>query len=106
MHGDHVEGGVEINVSSDSAPTTSSSFARKLKKKWTNFALLGYSAGFLLAAIISLGVGAFACALIWYDFQRGAAFSISGWAQSVITFIMGAWITDRPRLFKKKSDHE
>jgi hypothetical protein len=43
----------------------------------------------------------FCCWLIYLDFASGAQFSISGWAQSVITFIMGAWITDRPKFFKK-----
>ena len=93
---------IHIDSSGDSVPTTSSRFARAIKKKLTTFSLVGYSAGFLFAAVLSLGLVGFCCWLIYLDFKTGAQFSISGWAQSVITFIMGAWITDRPKFFKDK----
>jgi hypothetical protein len=57
---------------------------------------------FLFAAVLSLGLTGFCCWLIWLDFDSGATFTISGWAQSIITFLLGAWITDRPRFFKEK----
>ena len=94
-----------INASADSVETPSSAsrqFARSIKRKVTNFSFIGYSAGFLFAAVLSLGLVGFCCWLIYLDFKTGAEFSISGWAQSVITFIMGAWITDRPKFFKDK----
>lgn len=57
---------------------------------------------FLFAAVLSLGLTAFCLWIIYLDFKSGTQFSISGWAQSIITFLLGAWITDRPRFFNDK----
>jgi len=94
--------------SDDSVPTTdtastTSSLTKKIKKRFASFSLLSYSASFVIAAILSLGLTAFCCWLIWLDFDNGATFTISGWAQSIITFLLGAWITDRPRFIKPDS---
>lgn len=98
--------GHEISVAplqiSDDSINTASSTTRKLKKRFANFSLLSYSVGFVFAAILSLGLTAFCLWMIYLDFRTGATFSISGWCQSIITFLLGAWITDRPKFFKEK----
>jgi len=66
----------------------------------TNFSIVGYSASFLFAATLTLGLVAFCLWIIYLDFKSGASFSISGWAQTVIGILIGAWITDRPKFFK------
>ena len=96
-----MEAAVDLDISHDSAPTTSSQVARKIKWILYRFSLLSYTSGFLLAAIFSLGIGGFCCYLIWLDFMSGAKFTISGWAQSIITFLLGAWVTHRPKFLKR-----
>lgn len=84
-----------------SASSTWSSIARAAKRKLTNFSLIGYTASFLFAAILTIGLIAFCLWIIYLDFKRGTTFSISGWAQTVIGVLIGAWITDRPKFFGK-----
>lgn len=95
-----------VGVEGVSLNSSGSSFGRVIKRKLTNFSILGYSASFLFAAVITLGLIGFCCWLIYLDFVHGAQFTISGWAQSVITFLLGAWITDRPRFFKSKKSEK
>ena len=103
----HLEG---ISVPSDdlrsSTSTTISSLGRAIKRKLTNFSLLGYAASFLFAAILTLGIIAFCLWIIYLDFKRGTVFSISGWAQTVIGVLIGAWITDRPKFLESNKKSE
>jgi hypothetical protein len=86
--------------------STTSSLSKIVRRRKANFGFLSYTVSFSFAAILSLGLVAFCCWLIYLDFIHGAVFSISGWAQSIITFLLGAWITDRPKFFADKKKKE
>jgi len=98
----HVEQDFHGSGDSINNSSTTSSLTKKLRNRFASFSLLSYTMGFLFAATLTLGLTAFCCWLIWLDFDNGAKFTISGWAQSIITFMLGAWITDRPKFFKEK----
>jgi hypothetical protein len=60
----------------------------------------------LFAALLTLGLVAFCLWIIYLDFKKGSEFSISGWAQTVIGILIGAWITDRPKFYKSSSNQK
>ena len=108
-HSVSVEVGPSINIDDgrselkSSTSSTWSSLGRAIKRKLTNFSLVGYAASFLFAAVLTLGLISFCLWIIYLDFKKGAVFSISGWAQTVIVVLIGAWITDRPKFLKESS---
>lgn len=100
----HIDGD-ELKSSSNNTSTWSS-LGRAIKRKVTNFSLIGYSASFLFAAVLTLGLVGFCLWIIYLDFKKGAQFSISGWAQTVIGILIGAWITDRPKFYKNSEPNK
>lgn len=86
-----------MEISSES----NSTFRRKIKKATFWYSLCSYSTWFLVALVISLTLIAFSLYVLVDAYQHGDA-SIACWCQSIITFLLGAWITDRPRFIKNK----
>ena len=89
-----------MDLENELEPSTLGTIRRRL----FNFALLSHSCGFLFAAFLTVGITAFCLWIIYLDWHRNVQFSLSGWAQSIITFMLGAWITDRPKFFKTNNN--
>jgi len=87
-----------MDISTDS----NSSFRRELKKVTFWYSLCSYSTWFIVALLISLVLIGYCLWILYIEYQKGDVGGIASWCQSIITFLLGAWITDRPRFIKSK----
>lgn len=74
---------------------------RKIKKRLTYLYMLNHIVGWFLAAIISLFFIGYCSWLIVVEYKNGSTGGLMGWCQTVIAFLLGVWITDKPQFIKE-----
>jgi hypothetical protein len=70
------------------------------RRKKFNILMLGYAFNWLFAAIITLLLIGCSLYVLIDEYQNQVYTGMSGWAQTLISFFIGVWITDRPKFIK------
>ena len=76
------------------------SFSKKITTYVMKYNILAHAIGFVIAVFLSISVLGVALYMVVYDFQYETE-NDTAWAQTIIGFILGVWVTDRPKFIKK-----
>jgi Mn2+/Fe2+ NRAMP family transporter len=89
----------EYNHSEVSASSTTKRISRAIIK----YNVLAHAFGFIIAVLLSLVIMAVALYMLIDSFESENK-KDTAWAQTVIGFILGVWVTDKPKFVKKKKN--
>lgn len=71
------------------------------RRRKLNIMTFAHTLNWVFAALISLFLICFSLWFIYDEYISGTYTGISGWSQTLISFFIGVWITDRPKFIKR-----
>lgn len=80
---------------------SNSSTTRRIRRALVKYNVLTHACGFLVAMILSFAAIGCALFILIHDYLHPELQS-SAWAEVTVAFILGIWLTNRPKFLKQK----